>query len=184
MQVKHLMSVPAESSGRQGPAVAIARALVCLLLSLPFAGMTLAAVDCTVSASGVAFGVYDQFSAINDDSTGSITVTCTNIGNGGGVTRIDYAVALSTGSSGSYAQRFMTSGAPRLNYNLYVDAGRSVVWGSGNGGTSLITGSMTVGPGVGNGTRTDTHIVYGRVPARQDAAEGAYADAIVLTLTF
>ena len=161
-----------------------ARRFAILLPGLLFAGAALAAADCSVSLSSLAFGTYDQLAAIADDSTGTVTVTCTSIGNGGGVTRVVYSVAFSTGASGSYQQRFMTSGTPRLNYNLYVDAARSSIWGNGNGGTQLITGSLTVGPGVGNGTRTQTHTVYGRVPAQQDAAVGSYTDAIILTLTF
>jgi spore coat protein U-like protein len=162
----------------------LARLSAYLLPALLFAGNARAAADCTVSVSGVAFGVYDPFATTPDDSTGSITVTCSTIGNGGGVTRVEYSVALSAGASGNYAQRFMSSGAPRLNYNLYADPARSLVWGSGSAGTQVITGSMTVGPGVGNGTRTNTHTVYGRLPALQDAAEGNYMDSIVLTLTF
>ena len=48
----------------------------------------------------------------------------------------------------------------------------------------LRAGSMTVGPGVGNGTRTATHTVYGRMPALQDALPGDYLDTLVLTLTY
>jgi spore coat protein U-like protein len=48
----------------------------------------------------------------------------------------------------------------------------------------IATGAMTVGPGQGNSTRSVTHTVYGRVPALQDAAPGAYLDSLVLTLTF
>jgi spore coat protein U-like protein len=43
---------------------------------------------------------------------------------------------------------------------------------------------MVVGPGVGNGTRTATHTIYGRIPALQDVAPGSYTDSIVVTLAF
>jgi spore coat protein U-like protein len=162
----------------------LARLSAILLPALLLAGNANAEADCSVAVSGLAFGTYDQLATIADDSTGTVTVTCTSIGKGGGVTRVNYSVAFSTGASGGYEQRFMTSGAPRLNYNLFVDAARSAIWGNGNSGTQVITGSLMVGPGVGNGTRIATHTVYGRVPAQQDAAVGSYADAIVLTLTF
>jgi spore coat protein U-like protein len=163
--------------------IAGASACPVLVAALLLAGRAQAAADCNVSVSGVAFGVYDPFATTPDDSTGTVTVTCSSVGNGGGVTRLNYSVALSAGASGSYSQRFMTSGAPRLNYNLYTDPARSLVWGNG-GGSQLIAGSMTVGPGVGNRTRTVTHTVYGRLPALQDAAEGNHMDSIVVTLTF
>jgi spore coat protein U-like protein len=159
-------------------------ALLCALAmpTLLLAGRVHAAADCNITAGGVAFGVYDQLATAADDSTGTVTVTCTNTG--GGNTTVNYSVALSTGASGAYSQRYMTAGTPRLNYNLYRDAARTIVWGNGTGGSSLIAGTLTVGPGVGNGTKSTAYTVYGRAPALQNATPGTYADTIVITLTF
>ena len=143
----------------------------------------MAAADCSVTASGVAFGAYDPSLATPDDSTGSVVVTCTYIGPGGG-NNSNYTVTLSTGTSGSYAPRKLAAGASRLNYNLYRDAARTQVWGNASSGTTVITGSLRVGPGNGNRTRTATHVVYGRIPQLQDANVGNYADSILVTLTF
>ena len=151
-----------------------------LLLGAPGA---MAASDCSVSASGVAFGVYDPTLATADDSTGSVVVTCTYTGPGGSDTA-NYTVTLSTGMSGSYVPRKLAAGASRLNYNLFQDAGRTQVWGNASAGTTIITGSLRVGPGNGNGTRTATHVVYGRIPQQQDADTGNYTDSILVTLTF
>jgi spore coat protein U-like protein len=151
-----------------------------LLLGAPGA---MAASDCSVSASGVAFGVYDPTLATADDSTGSVVVTCIYTGPGG-VDTADYTVTLSTGTGGSYAPRKLTAGASRLDYNLFLDAARTQVWGNASSGTTIITGSIRVGPGNGNGTRTATHVVYGRIPALQDANTGNYTDSILVTLTF
>ena len=142
-----------------------------------------AAVDCTVTASGVAFGTYDPSLGTPDDSTGSIVVTCTHTGSGG-VDTANYTVTLSTGASGSYAPRKLAAGASQLDYNLFRDAARTQVWGNASSGTTIITGSLKVGPGVGNRTRTATHVVYGRVPQLQDADTGNYTDSILVTLTF
>ena len=142
-----------------------------------------AASDCSVTASGVAFGVYDPSLGTPDDSTGSIVVTCTYTGPGG-VDTANYTVTLSTGMGGSYAPRKLTAGGSQLDYNLFLDAARSQVWGNASAGTAIITGSLKVGPGNGNGTRTATHVVYGRVPQLQDADTGNYTDSILVTLTF
>jgi spore coat protein U-like protein len=142
-----------------------------------------AASDCSVSASGVAFGVYDPTLATPDDSTGSVVVTCTYTGPGGSDTA-NYTVTLSTGTSGSFAPRKLSAGAARLDYNLFRDAARTQVWGNASAGTAIITGSLKVGPGAGNGTRTATHVVYGRIPQLQDANTGNYTDSILVTLTF
>ena len=38
-----------------------------------------AAADCSLAATGVAFGVYDPLASAPDDSSGSVTVTCTHL---------------------------------------------------------------------------------------------------------
>jgi spore coat protein U-like protein len=121
------------------------------------------------TVSGVAFGTYDVFSATPLDSTGTVSITCLLAGNA--------TVALSTGISGSFLQRTMRSGSQTLAYNLFLDAQRQTVWGDGTGGSSIY------GPvSIILGTRDLT--IYGRVPARQDAGIGAYADTITVTINF
>ena len=61
---------------------------------------------------------------------GSVAVQCT-IG-----ILPSFQVALSTGGSGSYATRKMSNGTDTLSYNLYTDAGHTIIWGDGSGGTS------------------------------------------------
>lgn len=152
-------------------------------LALLAPATAVAGVDCSVSATGVAFGQYDPSLAMPDESTGSVTVTCDYIGPGA-VTEAKYTIALSTGSSGAYSQRRMVAGAGGLGYNLFGDAGRSQVLGDASAGTTIISGTLRVGPGVGNGTRSQTHALYGRVPALQDADTGDYTDSILVTLTY
>jgi len=142
-----------------------------------------AAVDCSVSATGVAFGIYDPFAATPDDSVGTVSVTCRHVPPTR-AERINYTVTLSAGSSGTYSQRRMAAGTTLLGYNLYADGARSQVWADGSSATVMLTGNMVVGPGVGNGTRTATHTIYGRIPALQDVAPGSYTDSIVVTLSY
>jgi spore coat protein U-like protein len=140
------------------------------------------ALDCSVTTAGVAFGTYDPTLLAPNDSTGALTVTCSYTSGSGG--RVNYTVALSTGSSGNYVQRELRAGTAVLNYNLFDSATRIRVWGNGLGGTGMASGSMTVGPGVGNRVRQASHPIYGRIPAQQSAAVGEYTDTIVVTLTF
>jgi spore coat protein U-like protein len=86
-----------------------------------------------------------------------------------------YTVALSAGS-GSYASRALRSGPNVLNYNLYVDFPRLLIWGDGTPATNLVNG-------IGTGA-TLHHTVYGRVPAGQNAAVGTYSDSIIVTVNF
>lgn len=140
-----------------------------------------AAADCTVTAVGVNFGVYDPYVTAPDDSVGEITVTCNHLS--GPAIQVRYTVTLSTGG-GTYAQRRLRAGPALLGYNLWTDSARSSIWGNGSAGTVIVTGSLKVGPGAGNGVRTAVHPIYGRIPALQDAAEGDYLDSIVATLTY
>ncbi len=139
-------------------------------------------VDCSVSTTGVAFGTYDPTVATPNDSTGDLRVVCSHTTGGGN--RVNYTVALSAGSSGSYVQRLLHAGTATLAYNLFDSATRTRVWGDGTGGTGLIGGALTVGPGVGNRVREESHPIYGRIPAQQSPATGQYTDTIVVTLTF
>ena len=142
-----------------------------------------AAYSCSVAVVGVSFGPYDPLVATPDDSAGRLDVTCTNVP-GTGVDTVAYGVTLSPGTSGTYAPRQLAAGSARLDYNLYSDSGRSQVWGNGGGGSVPVSGGMKIGPGTGNGSRTNRHDVFGRIPARQDVAAGTYGDTIVVTVTF
>jgi spore coat protein U-like protein len=139
------------------------------------------ALDCLVSVTGVAFGVYDAVLTTPTDATGSLAVRCTH--QGGGATRANYTVELSAGGSGTYAQRRMRSGASLLAYNLFDSATYTRVWGNGTGGSGLVAGSLLVNPG--NYVINEAiHPIYGRIPAQQAVDSGAYSDTILVTLTF
>jgi len=144
--------------------------LIAIVLLLPSTARAQLA-SCSVSTLAVSFGVIDPAQAAATDATGTVTVTCT------GLSLIPYDVALSAGG-GAYAQRTMSSGASTLNYNLYTSPTYNTVWGDGSGGTSRVSGSITllVNPGV--------HPVYARVPGNQNVAPGTYTDSITVTVTY
>jgi spore coat protein U-like protein len=147
------------------------------------AGKAHAAADCSITAVSVNFGTYDPVVTSPDDSVGTVTITCRHIS--GNAERVNYSVVLSNGMLGASATtRKMGAGTGRLGYNVFTDPARSQVWGNGTGGTVIASGSMTVGPGVGNGTQTVTQSVYGRIPQLQDAVPGTYTDTLMVTLTF
>jgi Uncharacterized secreted protein len=158
-------------------------ALVSLVLGVGLPGTARAGAECSITSVALAFGVYDPAAPSPDDTATTVTVTCVYVPPS--VTSVGYTIALSNGMHGTdAATRQMASGSSRLAYNVFNDASRTRVWGMGNAGTVVATGSMTVGPGVGNGTRTATHTVYGRVPSLQDAVPGTYLDSLVLTLVY
>jgi spore coat protein U-like protein len=153
------------------------------LLGLAMQPVLLHAANCTVSSVGVNFATYNPLAGTPDDSTGQVSITCTMVGNGKPES-VAYSIELGMGNASSYSPRRLVSGSNALLYNLFRDAGRSQVWGNGLGSTYTVTDSVLVGPGVGNGTRSNTYTIYGRVPAGQDPDPGSYSDTIVITLSF
>jgi len=155
--------------------------------SLPWACALLAALlgarahadvsSCTISASGVAFGTYTPATPAALTGTGTVNLTCTVTTKKSTVT-----IDLSTGSSGSYATRTLRSGTDVLNYNLYLDAADTQVWGDGTGASVEDTVPIMAH---GNGSQANaTFTIYGAVAALQDPAPGSYTDTITVTVNF
>ena len=154
------------------------RVASCMLTSLVLAAAAPAChATCFVSAVNLAFGGYDSLRIGHTDSTGNVAVTCT--GKSGNY--FYYTLALNAGGAGTFATRRMRSATPgALNYNIYLGANRSVVWGNGSGGSSVITDVMALNSLSG----TRNYPIYGRIFARQNAPAGIYSDSIVVTLEF
>jgi len=144
------------------------------LVTLLTASRPAQAISCTWRATApVAFGAYDVFSGTPDDANGSVTYRCTAVG--GAAATID----LSAGSSGTYSPRRMTrAGVETLDYNLYLDATRTQIWGNATGGT------FRYGPTVPPNNTNVLVNIYGRIPAGQDKSAGTYSDTIVATINF
>ena len=141
--------------------------LVPFFIAIVFAVIGQQGRACMINITGVNFGKFDVLSNAVTDSTGNIDVNCP-----GGV---GYNIALSAGS-GNYEQRIMSSGANTLNYNLYTAANREFVWGDATSGNATVSGS-------GIDTSVN-HVVYGRIPPRQNVRAGSYSDTINLIITF
>jgi spore coat protein U-like protein len=127
---------------------------------------------CTVTTIGVAFGTYSSSHGTPTDGVGGISLACHPAARP--------VIAIDAGSSGAYSERQMRSGTHQLGYNLFTDASRTVVWGNGSGGTATVSPTGTVSAGV----RQFSAPVYGRIPARQNAAAGSYGDTLMVTITF
>jgi len=131
------------------------------------------AVNCNVTVTPLDFGVYDPGTATPLDVTGSIDVRCN--GNAG-----SFILTISQGAGGGFFPRQLASGANLMQYNLYVDAARALVWGDGIGGTNVNSGTKpSAGPPV-----SFTFPVYGRIFPLQSVASGLYADSLLVTAVF
>ena len=130
---------------------------------------------CTVSSNPLTFGTYTPGGG-NLNANTTLLVTCSH--------GSPFTVAMDAGAGGgSLLQRFMTSGAARLQYNLYTSAARTTVWGDGSASSTVVTGTgkgLAVNQGV-------TEIVYGQLPdtpANQQLAPGLYTDTIRITVDY
>ena len=141
--------------------------LVPWIIAIVFVFMGQQSRACTINIIGVNFGSYDVFNNTASDSTGNIDVKCPN--------GVVYTIGLSAGN-GTYKQRVMTSGANALNYNLYIAANRAVVWGVANSDGATVSDSGT--------DMSVNHVVYGRIPPRQNVRAGSYSDTVNLIITF
>jgi len=124
---------------------------------------------CSVSSTDLGFGNYDALAAQALDTTSTVSVQCT--------LSTGYSVGLNAGigSGATVTTRKMTStDSATLDYSLYQDNGRSVVWGES--GAAAVTGT-------GTGAQVD-HTVYGRIPTGQYVSPDTYSDTITVTVTF
>ncbi|MBN8952933.1 MULTISPECIES: spore coat U domain-containing protein [unclassified Rhizobium] len=131
-----------------------------LILLLP---SICAAQSCNFSATDMNFGAVDTLSGTPVNMTSTISVTCS-----GGLLDLGKRLLIcpnigaGSGGASSSAARQMLNGTSSLDYQLYSDTGRSVVWGSSswpyasrapvyaltmsllNGSLIGATGSMTI----------------------------------------
>ena len=125
---------------------------------------------CLVTALPLDFGDYDPTSSTDLDETTTLDVLCT-VG-----TSFEVGLSAGTASGATVTTREMTGSSDTLGYGLFQNVSRSTNWGN-------TPGTDTPAP-ITAGVLTETMTVYGRVPAGQNVAAGAYADTITVTVTY
>ena len=135
----------------------------------------LADISCSVSTTGVVFGLYSLFSTLPLNSTGNISVCCTGQGN----PSVSYTIDLSQGSSNNYSQRTLINGRQQISYNLYTSSARMIIWGDGHGGTGDLSDSYKLKSG-----GIQNYPIYGMVPALQNVSTGTYHDTLTVSVNY
>lgn len=136
------------------------------------------AVTCSVTPLGIQFGAYEPFGVADTVAASSVTVTCTGLVG----LFVSYELSLSAGGSGSVFDRTMTHGgasSDTLDYQIYTNALRTIVWGDGVSGATISGGYLLV---VGGSVAVEPY--YGTIPAGQVVTNGSYSDELVVTVTF
>lgn len=129
---------------------------------------------CSVSASGVNFGVYDVYDVNPTDSSGTVTITCDEVP----PPLVTISIGLSP-TSGGFNPRQMKNAAftDLLSYNLYTRINMNNIWGDGTGGTNTVSKRV-------NRNKAWTATIFGRIFAGQDVSAGVYSDNLTVTITW
>jgi spore coat protein U-like protein len=131
---------------------------------------------CTITATALNFGTYDPVSvnaASNDDVATTLAVACTD--GADAVVTLGQGTNANTGGGSTDAaplRRLYDGVGEYLNYQLYSNAGRTLVWDNDTG---------VAYTGTGGSQNLD---VYGRIPFGQNVPEGVYTDLVVATIEF
>jgi spore coat protein U-like protein len=123
--------------------------------------------SCTISANPLSFGTVTGLSG--QTASTNLSATCT--------LNAPYSIALDGGSvAGDVNARRMRlgPGPDTIDYQLYRDSARTLVWGD-------TTGTRVTGVGTGS---TQSIPVFGLVPTQGPRPPGVYADTITVTIVF
>jgi spore coat protein U-like protein len=75
----------------------------------------------------------------------------------------------------------MASGSFRLNYNLFINAARTTLWGDGTSGSTTLFDTYQL-PAAGTVSRD--YPIYARAFSQQSVGIGAYQDIITVTVDY
>jgi spore coat protein U-like protein len=136
---------------------------------------------CTVDVRPLSFGYYDPLAGAPLDAVSQVIYVCGNLDdrakpeNGNKAIRIE----MTTGTAGQFTPRYMSAGpTDHLEYNIYLDATRTTIWGQGAFGTDVYIDSNPP-------NKTSVTVpVFGRVRQLQDVPEGQYVDVLTVRILF
>lgn len=125
---------------------------------------------CTITTTPIAFGPYDVFAPAPTDSTGTVSFQC--------FINLNVTVSLSRGANPTFTPRTLRKKSERLDYDLFIDAARTTIWGDGTRGTQVYS---NVSPPILTWVNLT---IYGRIPPGQDVSAGNYTDTITAIVNF
>lgn len=125
---------------------------------------------CTMSASSISFGNVNVLAGSSVDVTATLTISCT----GGGSNGQRLCISFGSGAIFTGTQRQLAGpGSALLNYDLYKDAARTIVWGSWE--TGFQGSGLQVDVPQGSATNVT---VYARLfGSQQTAPAGSYSSS-------
>jgi spore coat protein U-like protein len=157
----------------------IKAALLAALIALPTAAQ--AATTCSASMTNVNFGASDPFTGWTG-VTATINYQCTTSGLSLLTTaKAKLCFGIGSGDQGSgstIVPRRMTSGANELRFNLYQNAGHSLVWPTAVEGTDRYEVALEYSVPLLGGSGSGSVTVYGDIISGQNTAiSGSYSNS-------
>jgi spore coat protein U-like protein len=119
--------------------------------------------DCRIAVTDLSFGQYDPLgrnAGRELDAAAGVSMTCTR----------EARATIILDSS-----RAMAGGEQRVTYQIYRDAERTQVWGSGPNALRFVSTG---------GRKAQEFVVYARIPPGQEVVSGTYADVITANVDF
>lgn len=135
-----------------------------------------APINCGFTITNLSFGTVDLTLNTAFDITATLSANCT--GDAGVVVRVCPNINAGSGGTTTGSPRFMLSGSDKLNFDLYQDASRTVVWGSYLWAYSSYTAPTIDITLNGGGAGSATATIYGRISAGQQVLlPGSYSSS-------
>lgn len=148
-----------------------------LILAVVLWGPSARAQTCSASTAAVVFGTYAPLSGAGVSTTGSVTVTCQATV----ALLVSYAISLGGGASGNIQARAMSGTGGTLPYQIYTNAGHTIVWGDGTGGSQTQGTSYLLSVLV---PVVNTFTAYGTIAANLRVSPGTYGDTVTVLVTY
>jgi spore coat protein U-like protein len=139
---------------------------------------------CTVATSALSFGAYDPIvanttTALNNGTTGSVTITC--------VKGTSATITLGNGShfaGGTRQMQHATRPTSLLTYQLFQPSSIAPAAACTFPGTTAWSSTSAFTPAAAPNKNSRSFNVCGTVPAGQDVEVGTYSDTVVVTVNF
>ncbi|MEO8071060.1 MAG: spore coat U domain-containing protein [Acidobacteriota bacterium] len=130
--------------------------------------------ECLVETKAIVFPLYDVYATTPIDAVGTLSYKCTS--DQVGVTTT-FRIAIDPSPEGGFTRR-MRRVTEALDYDLFLDPMRTMIWGNGAKGTFAYVGTCCA---VGKYT---TASIYARIPPGQDVSAGKYSDVLLVNFEF
>jgi len=126
--------------------------------------------SCRLNTRPLDFGAFEDGSPSAVLTTATIDLTCRGIGE----STVAIVTAGPSAVSGGYQSRQLSRGDSRLQYQVYINPSRTIVWGDGTQDTQPM---VVPGPSVNR-----SFTVYGGLFQNQSGEVGRYSDVLRITV--